>query len=277
MNQNVYGTQHQDTPPAAYIPREMFSVGEVLGTGIKIWLKNFISYVALTGICYLPLFIYAAVKLGSGSNLTISKLQSMQTVGYVVAVASLVLNFVAAGAVTYGVVMSLRGTPVGIGECITTGIKRFLPAIGVSIVAALCICLGFIAIIIPGIILMCVLYVAVPVCIIEARGVGGALSRSAALTKGHKGGIFGLLFIVGVINFVINKILTATLVPSPASLTTSAAVDDFVKSLPKIVYISIAESVIMGSLGAVLCAVSYYLLRSEKEGTNIDQIGSVFD
>jgi hypothetical protein len=105
MNQNVYGTQHHDSPPAAYIPREMFSVGEVLGTGIKIWLKNFFSYVALTGMCYLPLFIYAVAKLGSGSNLTISKLQSMQTVSIVVAVASLVLNFVAAGAVTYGVVI----------------------------------------------------------------------------------------------------------------------------------------------------------------------------
>ncbi len=46
------------------------------------------------------------------------------------------------------------------------------------------------------------LYVAVPVCVIEKQGVIASLSRSRALTKGYRWQIFGLFLLVMVIGFI---------------------------------------------------------------------------
>jgi hypothetical protein len=264
MDQNGYGygMQPQDAPPAAYIPREMFSVGEVLG--IKIWLKNFVPFTLITLICFTPLavWLYASGLEKLGTNKGTLLLTALSTIS----------QSVATGAITYGVVMSLRKTPASLVDCFGKGMSRMLPSIVVGIVAGLCVGVATIALIVPGLIVACVLYVAVPASVIESPGIGGALSRSAELTRGHRWGIFGLAIIVGVAALGLTWVNEHKVIPSLVTGSTSLSMIKF-----KAVLSLLLQYVLTATFAGVMASVTYYLLRSEKEGTNIDQIGSVFD
>src|SRR5678815_3832515 len=106
------------------------------------------------------------------------------------------------------------------------------------------------------------LYVATQASVLERPGLLGALRRSRELTAGYKWQIFGLLFLLGVIGFVTNLILTGAMSATPHT------VDDPFRNLTNLMYVTVAHQIVFGSLGAVMASVAYYLLRAEKEGTS---------
>jgi hypothetical protein len=57
---------------------------------------------------------------------------------------------------------------------------------------------GFVLLLIPGIIASCMLFAALPVAALERRDPSGALSRSRALTQDYRFGIFGVLLVFGI-------------------------------------------------------------------------------
>jgi hypothetical protein len=246
---------------------EQFSVGVVLGASFRIWLKNLIPFLLITAVIYLPLTIWG-VALVQGT-LTLDKLHAIVQFSQISVVLTLVLNVAVAASLTYGVVMELQGKHASIGACIATGFTRLLPALGVALLGGLAIVAGMFALVVPGVILACMFYVATPASVIERPGVGGALKRSRELTAGRKGSIFGLLLLLGLIGIGLTQLEKSLLMPSdPAAV---------VAALPKLMYADVAVKVVIGSLGAVVAAVSYYYLRNEKEGTSINELAKVFE
>jgi hypothetical protein len=264
MDPHHYNSGQQEAP-AAYIPREMFSVGGVIGLSFTVWLKNFLPFALIALLCHIPVAIWIYTKgiVGADQSIGLALLAS---------IINMLCSSVTTAAITYGVVMSLRKTPASFGDCVSKGLSRMLPSIAVGLVMGVCVGLGLVALVIPGIIILCMLYVAVPASVIEAPGVGGALSRSAALTKGHRLGIFALAILLGAAAYGIAWLNLNKVLPWLASGATSLG-----GLKMKFVAISMLQTVVLATLGACFAAVAYYLLRSEKEGVNIDQIGSVFD
>jgi hypothetical protein len=177
-------------------------------------------------------------------------------------VLQMALGSVAAGALTFGVLQALRGKPISLGECISTGFARLLPVLGVSFLVALCVLGGFILLIVPGFIVLCMLTVAVPVAVIEKPGVMASLRRSAALTKGFKGTIFAIYFVLWLLGILIGFVVAIPLVTMGllgALLTTAASL------------------VVSGALQAALPAVIYQRLRDIKEGASVEDLAKVFD
>lgn len=237
-------------------------VGDVLNKSFSIWLKNLVPFTILTAIVYLPVILYMAFLLMG--ELT---LQGITNAGYALVVGGLVLDFIAAAAVIYGVVQQLRGQHAGLGECLSIGIKRLLPVLAVGLLAALCVILGLVALIIPGIIISLMLCVAVPAAVVERPGVIGALKRSKELTDGHKGTLFAIFFILGIIDKV------AGFVTEKIFLGGAADMGDV-----KIYLIAtLAIAVVLGALGAVVTAVIYNELRRMKDGIEVDEIAKVFE
>jgi hypothetical protein len=263
MDVNGFGMQ-QDAPPSAYIPRETFSVGGVLGTGFKIWLKNFLPFAVVTAVAFLPFalwFYFSGIENYGKTNAAILS-----------ALLSMVCQGITTAAVTYGVVMSLRQTPASIGECLVKGLARAIPSIVVSILMGLCVGLAALAFVIPGLIVATVLYVAVPASVIESPGIGGSFSRSSYLTAGNRWGIFGIIVMLMCVSYGSNRLLEGTIFPWLVQGSTSVTGIKL-----KISLALITQQMLVATFTAVLASVAYYLLRSEKEGTGIDQIGAVFD
>ncbi len=247
-----------------------FSIGAVLGTGFKIWFKNLPAFLLITIVVYIPMLVWG-ISLAQG-DMNLEAIHRFDRYGSIV---MLLLNILAAAAITYGVVMELQGHHAGIGACFATGLARFFPVLGVAILSGLAIGAGFLLLIVPGIIVYCMLYVATPAAVLERNGITGALGRSKELTQGHKLEIFGLLFVIFIINFGMQLLAQQVLVNTDNIGSWSE--DEIYSLIRRAIYVQLALNVIIGSLGGVMQAVAYYYLRGEKEGTSADELARVFD
>src|SRR5207302_7500833 len=85
----------------------------------------------------------------------------------------------------------MRGRAVNLGESLSVGLRRFLPIIGASILLSLGAAVGMLLLIVPGLILLTMWYVAIPACVVEELGPARSLGRSSELTRGNRWKIFG--------------------------------------------------------------------------------------
>ena len=106
---------------------------------------------------------------------------------------------------------------------------RLAPLFVTAILLALGLALGFILLVIPGIILMVLWLFATTVVVTERRGVGQAFSRSAALVKGGFWSTLGMSLVInivfilalGMVQGALGAILAAALDGTPLVVATS--------------------------------------------------------
>jgi hypothetical protein len=259
--------------------RRAFSIGSVLARSFRIWGRNLIPFTIMSVIVYAPLviFLLATPDESSQSSVTTPGSDGPEYDPYgesaaaddtadlvrtvITLILMIVLPYVVTGALIYGVLKQLHGEPAGMGDCLRVGFARLFPIFGVGILAGLLSALGAILLIIPGVIIACMYWVAVPVAVVERPGVIASLKRSSQLTYGEKGSIFVILLILVVLQNV-----SQFVVDNALSLGESTAG----------VLASLVPTVVFGMLGAIACAVGYHDLRVAKEGVGIEQLVSVF-
>jgi hypothetical protein len=247
-----------------------FQVGECLSLGFNVWAKNLVAFAAVTALVHVPLVIYTVLLLAKGPPDQAldadAHTAAWRTWQIVVPLGSLVLSLIATGAVTYGVVQQLRGQPASLGSCISVGLARLPAVFVVGLLVGLCVVVGLFLLIVPGLIFLCMLWVSVPVTVIEQPGITASLGRSSQLTKGARGPIFLVLLVLGVINWIVNFLVTAVFLSTPTW-----------EALPTFLIVQFLVGVVaMGSLQATVNAVGYWLLRSSREGATIEDLARVF-
>jgi hypothetical protein len=238
----------------------MFSVGGVFSKSLDILFKNLAPILLLSLIMSLPIPIYSTLisPATSYSDFAVK-------IGILIAV-SIVVGQCITAAIIFSVVQDLRGQRVSVGAALQRGIQLFLPVVGVAFLVGILTFVATLALVVPGFIVATILWVAIPVAVVERPGVTASLRRSAALTRGHRWGIFGLFLIMVVITGVSQWLLRKILAPGPYG--GSAALYSLIEY---------ARSAIVTAFQAVLIAVCYYYLRVEKEGVDIEKIAEAFD
>ncbi|NQV12473.1 hypothetical protein HQ524_03840 [Candidatus Uhrbacteria bacterium] len=78
-------------------------------------------------------------------------------------------------------------------------IEVLWPYIGVSIVVDIMVMLGFVAFIVPGIILALMYFGASYAAVLDKKGVGDSMKYSLKITSGRKGNMFALLLSLGIV------------------------------------------------------------------------------
>ncbi|HEX4466395.1 MAG TPA: hypothetical protein VH025_04350 [Solirubrobacteraceae bacterium] len=127
-----------------------------------------------------------------------------------------------------------------------------LPAVVATvIVSSIGIGIGFVLLIIPGLWLGIRWAVAAQAAAMDGEGWMPALSASWALTRGSFGHIFGLLFLVGIVNEGVTAAVRAIPLGSSAGVGAVAA--------------GIATQTITYSVAALTTALLYYDLRARRE------------
>lgn len=245
-----------------------FSVGNALGTSFRVWFRNFLPFTLLNALLHLPLLAWLASKLKG--PLTVEKERSLDAVLAATGAINLVTGMFLTAAVTYGVVMELRGSRASIGKCLSVGLARLLPTLGVSLAFVIVVFGGVVLLVVPGVIFLCMLYVVVPASVIERPGFAGAFKRSAALTNGQRVQIFGMLILVIGASLAINGAIN-----SGYDASTSDPFEAMANRRSS-VYVSSMVEIITGVFGAILPAVTYAQLRFSKEGTQADDLAKVF-
>jgi hypothetical protein len=147
-------------------------------------------------------------------------------------------------------------TVIGSGEKprlgpVTIRALRVLPVVAAAvIVSTLGIGLGFLALIVPGVLLALRWSVVAQVAALEHLDWGSSLGRSRELTRGHYGHIFGLLLIA----WILATGITLGVRPIPLGSTTGAAS----------VAVGIATRTITASFSALTLALLYFDLRARQ-------------
>jgi len=118
-------------------------------------------------------------------------------------------------------------------------------------------------VVVPGLILATMWYLAVPVCVVENLGVFASMKRSAALTKGHRWKVFGLLVLVG-----LGSAIFAMAVSAIAKLLLGRIA---------LVILQYLVQALVAVFGALLVVVVYRDLRAARDGIDTEQIAAVFD
>ena len=93
-----------------------------------------------------------------------------------------------------------------LGELFSSVTPVFVPVIVVSILFGIGVAIGLVLIIIPGLILLTIWSVAVPVTVIERPGIFAAFGRSRQLVKGNGWPVFGTILLVWLIAIVVGAL-----------------------------------------------------------------------
>jgi uncharacterized membrane protein len=164
-------------------------VGEILDTSFSLYRRHFGALATVSLVCTgLPLVLRLFVEASGG-------LFTHLALALVYLLSLVVLSLVATGATVFIVSESYLGRPLSARDAL----RRATPYMGriliCSLLMALVVGLGFMLLVIPGIILGVGLALAIPAVVLEpGRSASGALSRSWELTRGSRWRIFALGF-----------------------------------------------------------------------------------
>jgi hypothetical protein len=139
-----------------------------------------------------------------------------------------------------------------VGDLIDATWPVVLPLIGVGILAGIAIGIGFLLVVIPGLILLTIWAVIAPVIVVEHSGVMASFGRSRELVRGNGWQVFGVIFVVFLISAVVGGILGAI----------GAGISD---SVGVRILFNLVASTITAPIAALAAATIYFRLLAIKD------------
>jgi hypothetical protein len=251
---------------SATVAEADFRIGAVVRASLRVLRNNIVTF----GLLYMAVnaasSIYALTLAGTADVDTSPGVNLL-------ALAEAFVGIIVSAAVTYATVQELRGRRVDVAEFFGRGLAQGGAALKVALLSAILLILAFIALVLPGLVLYMMWWVAVPVAVIERPGTVASLRRSAELTKGFRWRIFGLFLV-----FLLVVVGGGLLLIAVVFFAIGLSVDIGAVALDSLTIVAgwILSAALM-TVQAVLIAVSYYHLRVAKEGVGIDEIAAVFD
>ena len=138
---------------------------------------------------------------------------------------------------------------LSISETVNKALPFFWPVAGASILAGIAITIGLILVIVPGLFLITIWAVIIPVIVIERTGVFASFGRSRELVRGRGWHVFGVLVIVYVIMLVANIILDLIFSALPhvlgdglSSVISGTLISPFLAIVVTLVYYRLSET-----------------------------------
>ncbi|WP_299399861.1 hypothetical protein [Pelagibius sp.] len=245
---------------AAAAPKELLGIGSVLGTSLKVLGSNLLPFFTIAILTISPVYLFLYWWAWSESVFVSLNLWQLE-IGIVLG--EILLGFVTHAAVVYGTFQQLRGRRAGFVEIVLTGLRNALAVLAVAVVSSMLVMLGFLALVVPGIILATMYWVAIPAAVVEKTGIADSLARSSDLTRGHRWPVFALFLIFWVGQGLFDRLVESMF--------------DFDGDYNFALAVTWLMSAAITALGAVVSTVTYYHLRRLKEGIGIDEIAAVFD
>ena len=229
-----------------------FRIGSVLSRAWNVLFANFPFFFLVAVVTALPGAVWPLV-VDPTKHLVANVL---------VTVVSIVLGTIGQAVILVGAFQYLRGEPVQAGEAFRQAMARFLPLVGLGILYGLGVGIGFVLLIVPGLILLARWAVVIPACLVEGTSPTDSMSRSASLTEGNRWKVLGVLLLTIIVFLIVYSIFHLALNPAGIYAT------------------QIGTLLLQGVWGAFfncLAIMIYHDLRMAKEGISSKQIVAVFD
>jgi len=260
------------------------TLGEVLDRTFSLYKSHFWLFAGIMSWPFLILLLFNISLRGLGMSRAIpsggpgaahAATLSPSLIGGAVGggIIAFVLYLALAGAAQAATVFAVSDLYLGKSATIASSYRQVRGNIGrvlgVMFLTGLVVGVGFILLIVPGIILLCRTGVAVPVAMLEDTGPRDSLSRSMDLTKGFAMQmflIFLLLWVLGLVAMAIFQVpFTILLATSkPQSLSFGLLLLQNLSSF--------VSQVLVGPVATIAFCLMYYNLRVRKEAFDLQHL-----
>jgi len=167
--------------------------------------------------------------------------------------------------------------PASVGESFSRVKGEIGGVIGMSILVGLGVGLGFVALIVPGIILAMMWSLAVPVKVLENKGATDAMTRSADLTKGDRGRIFVIWLLFVVLSIGVGLLLRWPL-EMAAGVTSIVGLQRSSRGWQAALLVStFVSECLVGPLATIAFSLVYYDERVRKEAFDLQLMMNTLD
>jgi len=276
-----------------------FGVGNVLGTTVRIWVRNLPRFFLLTVICYVPILAWnLAISIDSFGGWVMEHvdfpLQRLHPALQLEAASGAWIPFAVLGAaIAMCTVGRLRDERVSIWQGLAWTLRRLPWIVGVAFLVrivtygvSLTITIArwddgryfllrstfeYVLVELLWVVLMSLVFVAIPVAIVERRGVFASIRRSLVLGRGERIKVFAVKLVHTV---VFSAVFFGT---TWLFLVSSDDMTQYADRLVIYAYVRFGINAFLMSLASVLAAVVYERLRAAKEGATPSQLQTVFD
>lgn len=250
-------------------------VGELLDRTFFFYRRNFLLFV---GIAALPSVI--ALAFGLSTALVGAGAGPLFAVTSVLALAFiyLVTTALAQGATVVAVSQILLGRETNVAEAFGRIWSRIGELLVLMLNMGVRIMLGFLLFFVPGVVLALMYALAVPVAVLEGKGISDSLSRSAELTKGHR---WRILLVYVLLTVLVTIVTMLWYVPATilVALTTGLVRNG---QFPLWVQVAfqfgdfVTRSV-LGPIMTIAIALVYYDVRVRKEAFDLEHMMQQID
>lgn len=268
---------------ADFVPeRRALDIGRVMSETVQVAGRNIVVF-SILGLVLagLPAAVVGYLQVGQmRDQLTaVSSGNFNFSAGYfeglgVGGLTALITNAILQGALIYATVQDLNGQKASVGDSLATGLRNFLPLIGVTILFVLAFMGGTLLLIVPGFMIACAWCVVAPALVADRTGVFGAFSRSAELTRGNRWRIFGLAVLLWIVLVLIGVVFSSVL--GAFSLTANPAEMLARVTSPLYLVATVIEKTVVAVISSTLVAVLYVELRRAREGAGPEWLADVF-
>jgi hypothetical protein len=250
------------------------SLSELLDGTFSLYRKNFalfVGIVALPNLAWLIVQLTAVVNPLRASAASVMLLAILGGLLYFLAIAAAqAATVVAVSAVYLERPISVRAAYAAVG-------KRVFRVVLIMIAVGICAGFGLLLLIVPGIIWYLMWSLAVPVAIIEDKGLNAATARSRQLTRGSRGRIFVITVVLGVLVYAVMLLLVVPLGIAVAVFARGNALMIMRAMQLMNPIASFLSQCLIGPLFMIALSLVYYDLRVRKEAFDLELMTSALE
>jgi hypothetical protein len=256
-----------DAPPPRPPGLPPRSLGEILSGAFEIYRDNAQGLLLIVAVVVVPLsvlsfllshFLFAPdtkdVFVG-GQTVTITEGRSFGLIllaSLTAAAIAVIISAVLQAALLRAATQATIGDRVDLDASYRWGFQRFASVLWVSILVGVSVGIGFLLLIIPGIILLVMFEASVPVVVVEGQRGTQAMRRSWDLVRGHFWHVLGVIVVTALITAVVSGILGAI---------------GSANAVLSLIFTTIAQ-IIVAPFSALVTVLLYLDLRARTEGVD---------
>lgn len=185
-------------------PAKRISVGEVISETFSIYSQNLGALLGSAIVVFIVVGLVAGILQSAGGLILILLATAVRLAGQ-----ALYTGFVVK------LVQDVRDgrRDLGVGDLFSAASPFILPLIGFGILFGIGVTIGFLLLVVPGLILLTFWSAGAPAIVVEGIGPIDAFKRSWQLVRGDAWAVFGVLLVVFLIVIVIGVVLGAIATP----------------------------------------------------------------
>ena len=254
------------------------STGELLDRTFSLYRTHFVLFVAIFALPHLAVLAFQCVALAFQTpGASLSRLFTTLAWSWGAILLSMVASAASQAATVIAVSNVHLDRPASVTDSFSKIKNQIAGVIGLSLAVGILVGLGFIFLIVPGILLVMMWSLAIPIKVLENKGVGDSMTRSSELTKGNRSRIFVIWLLFVVLSIGVSLLLRWPIEIAAGVHSIFALQRVGAESQVASLVATFVSECLVGPLATIAFSLVYYDERVRKEAFDLQLMMSTLD